>query len=378
MHINQIFKKMFYCTALAALLSAASCGLRDDPESASGSDRDTSVMQSSYAQSEEQTKESDTQADGAVAVADFHYLDFDYSFFNYMRGVKYTINDEWLYHLVSHSPTPGTGKLPSTYISRYRLSVGHQDLKYIMTGRAQGECLERALLADSAGNCYLFGKLGKFDDEDTSVYQLEKYGPEGELLWRTEHTPADLSGMGFSLTEGLVTKDGRVFLYEGGARKTVFAFDKEGKLLGTYDPPLELLDGLAEGKDGKVYAYCITAEEPLFIELDGDSALAYTCPFTPLAAHSGYENGLCLRTAEGVWRYEPETEEIEPLWKWQDEYIQIDGNNVDRFFCGDDKFTALCFEQMRMHADDHTREQLTFASITLRDRQDYPEKKRSP
>lgn len=373
-------KKILFGTTLAMLsLAFISCGLRDDPGPASDEVEEVSAERDSLEQGEKETEGAESETGGITAVADFHYMQHPYPLSTSSVN-EYVINGEWLYYLEREWIIKDGNELTPPYVSRSRISDGYHDLKYIMSEKDSDTSLVRFLLADGAGNCYLFWEPGYQAAEGEAVYELEKYGTEGELVWRASYAPEELSGMGSSLTGGLVTKDGRVFLFgnemQGSkVKKVVFSFDEDGAFQEMFVPDIEVLDGIVEGKDGKVYCYGITEKNAFFLELGGDGK-ACACPVLPVAAYSGHEKGICLHTEEGVWGYEPETGETELLWRWDDEYVQMNGHYVDSFFSGDGKYMLLYLDGQgkSFEGNIHTRGSATFVSLTLEDSKNYARK----
>ncbi len=72
------------------------------------------------------------------------------------------------------------------------------------------------------------------------------------MLWHTECAAPQILDKGERLTEGIVTGDGRVVLYDYGEGGSVFVFGRDGSLQGISTPQLDSLEGIAEGKEGRV------------------------------------------------------------------------------------------------------------------------------
>lgn len=304
-----------------------------------------------------------------VAVAEFHYLPLSFLEKDFAMRRPYTINGQWMYYT---REVDGVGEdWASTYIhiDRSRISDGYREEDYYVAPEATSQVELHALLADGEGNCYAFWGPGHYPETEEKLYFLEKYGDRGELLWHAEYSPEDLQEKGEALNQGTVTADGRVFLYAGGKDGRVFAFGTDGTLENIYSPGLEALEGVAEGKEGRVYGYCLTGGSPLFVEL-GDPEKKYSCPLRPLDVYDGHGSGICLRDGAGLWSYEPETGETERLWGWADEYIQINGVDVSAVFRDNEEFTVMCFEQHTQDMD--VRPIQTFAFVTLEEGRKYP------
>ncbi len=222
------------------------------------------------------------------------------------------------------------------------------------------------LLAGRGGECYLFGKY-----RETTGFYLNIYDGEGTLLRHRDYSAQELDNMGEKLLGGLVTEDGALYLYAYGAGGTVFSFDALGNPAERYTPSLESLEGIAAGSDNRVYAYCVTGEEPLFTELGAEGA-PLSCPVRPNRVFSGYEKGIYLSTADGFWQYSPDAGKTDLLWGWNEDYIQLGGDELDQVFCGQDGLYLFLYDQAERAGK--MKEQLTVAKVTWQDSRDYPGK----
>ncbi len=350
-------------------LLSVSCGAGDNPDSVSGVGEGQSGQESAPW---EETGGTGTRAEdngGVTAVADFHYIETDKEIMPFDTMLSYAVNGEWFY-VTDYLEEEQTeeGEIPRDYygISRIRIADGSQEKFYVMTDIERwGESNRPLLLADREGNCHIFWRFHD-QEEETTTYRLEKYGPEGELLWRIEPDQEELQGMGERLDQGTVTRNGSIILYSYGEGGCVFCFGPEGSLEGVYQPELESLEGVVTGKDDRAYGYCVTGEEPVFVELGGIGE-RYVCPEVPLGVYDGYEEGIILRTGEGMSAYVPESGEYRKLWNWKDEFIQMNGDSVDKVYQEEGSFTLLC-------EFSNTYRVLTFASVTFEDSQKYPGK----
>lgn len=272
----------------------------------------------------------------------------------------YTFNEKWFY---AASPEYDREKQNGCwYIYRGRVANEFTAEEYVAR---EGYNL-LTLLADQEDNCYLYMQ------EEKGSFSLEKYDVGGELLWHTEYTASQLENRGERLAEGIVTGDGRVILYDYGVSGSVFVFGPEGGLQGIFTLDLGSLEGIAEGKDGQVYGYCITEEEPVFVSIE-DSAARFICPMTPLQVYGGREDGIYLCTGDGLWKYDPEAGETERLWLWDDEYVQIESSQVCHISRGEENINLVCQRSARkgMNWKGGT---LTFVSADFKSYRDYPEK----
>ena len=205
------------CCLLLVLLSLAmySCGPRENPESISISEEDE-----------------------LVPVAQFFDFRLPVPFY---RIPLYTFNDDWFYFIIGMYDQEKQG---------LRLDIYRNDLFGEFEPELYVERIGRysiTLLADRKSNCVLFSQ------EEDGSFSLKKYDGDGMMQWHTEYSASDLQGQGKKLTDGVITEDGRVFLYAYGEGGSVFIFGQDGSLQGTYVPELEILEGIAESREGRVY-----------------------------------------------------------------------------------------------------------------------------
>ncbi|MDE6518015.1 MAG: hypothetical protein K2L18_09240, partial [Acetatifactor sp.] len=137
-----------------------------------------------------------------------------------------------------------------------------------------------------------------------------------------------------------------------------------------YTPELDVLEGIAEGQDKQIYGYCVTGDEPVFVNVR-EPEKSFVCPIRPLQVYGGCEDGIYLCTGEGLWQYIPETGESQMLWLWDDEYVQIEISQLDYMFRGKEEVCVVCRETVN---GDLEVKALVFATVGIRDRRDYPEK----
>ena len=367
--------KKFLCllVGLTMSISINACGLRNVPEP---------VLDEAESTPGEESK--------TIAVADFYHMQLP---INVVDKVifHYAINDEYLYYTDISYKGGEIGAL--TQVVRKRISDGHTEEEYIVSERKRTELLEQVLLVDGEGCCYLLWVYGptegtagdilwdqhlRIEDnlaiEEEVIYSLEKYGADGKLLWHRDYTPEEFQMVGRTLYQGVVTTDGRIYLYTYGESRKIFAFSPQGELEETYAVDLETLDGVAVGKDNRVYAYCITGAKRVFLEIGGDGK-SYVSPVKPLQVYSGNEFGIYLNDKKGMWSYEPETGETELLWGWDDEYVQINASDVDCIFPGDRGCMLISMEDVSGYDNYHDRERvLTLAMISPADSRDYSKK----
>lgn len=371
MKCRQPSKKNFTLACLVMLSVLSSCGLRNQSEPAFYGAVNGTEEGEGTRQGMEGEAGSGEGTDGMIAVADFSYFLPDIPLFTYYADQEYCLNGEYFYYTqpVEHG---GDGEC-YCHIARYHISDGSQEKDYIVLEKSMEELFVIEMLADKEGNCYMFLGPSQGEQGADCNYYLEKYGTDGRLQWQTVYTPEELSGKGMHLEQGTVTEDGRVFLYTSGTGGTVFSFGAGGRLDEVYTPGLDSLDRVVIGKGNKVYGYCATGVESKFMELGkGKEADVYTAPVVPLGVYDGYEDGLYLRTGDGLWRYVPETGEAVYLWGWDDAYVQVDGNQIDRIAGEEQGMVLLCLEQTdRFYWE---REILTFAVVSSREVREYPGK----
>ncbi len=365
------FNNKICVMALLLPLLSASCGARDIPDSVSGVEKGDTVSSSP----QEDSSVAEAHRDGGsgkVAVAD--YIEMDDWWMRLCPGddsQSYAINGEWMYvtdhmGIVDEEKSQEESLFCNFGITRQRLEDGYLERNYADTGMDMYDN-KPLLLADREGNCYIFWRSMQ---EEATVYSLDKYGTEGNLLWRRELSDEELEGMGERLDQGMVTRDGRVILYSYGKGGLAFCYGTDGSQEEIYEPGLESLEGIAAGKDDRLYGYCVTGKEPVFVELG--SGEPYVCPVRPLAVYDGYEEGICLRTGEGMFTYVPESGETVQLWGWADDYIQLNTNRVYSVFQEDGVFTLLCGTDIYPGYDKELYAEV--ARVTFEDSGEYPGK----
>lgn len=330
-------KQRIYCLLLLFLsLVMYSCGLRETEESVS-----------------------DFEEEATVPVAQFQdmRLPVPMGWFQH-----YTFNEDWFY--VTSSEYDREMQQIRWCVYRGRVADEFEPEKYITR-----EGVLRALLADREDNCYLFMR------ENSGGFFLEKYDVDGELLWHTDCAAPQLLDKGERLTDGIVTGDGKVVLYDYGEGGSAFVFGTDGVFQGNCTPQLNSLEGIAEGQEGRVYGYCITGEEPVFVNIE-DEGERFVCPIMPLQAYGGCEDGIYLCTGEGLWKYNPEMGETKRLWLWDDEYVQIECSQISHISRGKETINLTCqrTERQRRQGLLWKGDTLTFVSVGFGNRHDYPEK----
>ena len=324
---------------LILLLTLISCGLRENPESVSVAE-DEGVL---------------------VPVAEFHDMRLPGALDHIWR---YTFSEDWLYCTARR--TDDSEATIQEMIQRnvwvvYRNGIYDAFDPEVYFEREGG--LPMILLADRESNFFMFCQ------DDNGEFSLEKYDADGAMQWHKGYAASELQGLGDSIGEGIVTADGRVFLHTYGKGGKIVAFGTNGELQKIYTPDVEILEGIAEGRDGQVYGYCVTGDIPVFVEL-GDACDQFECPIVPLQVFGGWEDGIYLCTGEEMWKYEPTSGETERMWAWDDEYVQIDGAHINHIFRGKEDVRLLCMEHYTHMWG--TGEVLTFVFVAHKERRDYP------
>lgn len=327
-------KRLACLVITTVLLSLTACGLRDHPEAFP-------------AETENHP----------VAVAEIYEMELPVS----MDQLDcHALSDTWLYltdrHYDNEQKVAGCRLLQNNIHKEY-----NPDIRIWEVGV---ESL--ALVPGQSGECFLFGK---FRERDT--YFLNIYDVEGTLQCHNEYAGAEFENIGEQLTNGVATADGCLYLYAYGASNSIYAFDQEGNLTAAYHSQLKSLEGLAVGKENRVYAYHITEDEPLFTEL-GTTTTPLSCPIRPSKVFGGYDEGLYLSTGDGFWQYDPETGETNLLWEWNGDYIQLSAVDLDQVFYGRDGLYLLFYDQVERPSK--IKESLIIARITIQDSRDYPDK----
>ena len=294
---------------------------------------------------------------GPVAVAKFQQMRLPIQ----LEALEqYATNGKWFY--ITRS-TPGA----AYQILRGEIGSAYEGAVYVTNETAF--CL--ALAADRESNCFILWK------EKSGVY-LEKYDESGKLLWHTDQDMSLWEGIGrnsvsdMSIAGSAVTTDGRLALYTQGTDSLVILFDKNGNLLQMTAPGLERLDGIAAGRDDRIYGYCVTGEDdPLLVDVENPENL-YVLPFRPLKVFGGQEEGVYLTTSEGLWIYDPETESCSFKWEWTDEYMNVDGQQLQEVICGKEQWYLLCHTSDSRQLSGTTK--VTVANVREENRREYGEK----
>lgn len=232
----------------------------------------------------------------------------------------------------------------------------------VFISRDKADCL--AMVLDRESSCFVLWK------DREGGFSLEKYNAAGELQWHINQSQEEFTSAAVNFNEGAVTEEGRLVLYSYGAEGRAAVFAADGALQGIYQPELDQLEGIAVGKDNRIYAYSITGEKPLLADVE-EPRKQYTLPFTPLKVFSGYEDGIYLHTAQSLWKYEPESGEAEIVWNWADEYVNLNPNEVESLFCGKEGWYLLCRSNSGT-AVDLFEKTATVAAVGYESRSDYP------
>lgn len=340
---KQIKKSLSCILFLLLSLTICACGLRSDtPGSAF-----------------------DVEEGVPVPVAEYRYMGIPIQF-KYFDN--YAFNHQWFYVT---SPkvnwdTPASAEDNNSQWRILRSGIGKEFQSDIYIVKDNAAPL--ALLTDCESNCYVFWQHAK-----EAAYFLEKYDEEGNCLFSVEYPAEELMNKGSMLTEGAVDREGRIYLWYGGNGGSIYDFGEDGVLREVYTPELKALEGIAVGKENRLYGYCISNGEPEVAEVTHPEN-RYSCPFIPLKVYGGYEDGLYLTDSDGLWRYEPETGEAELMWNWLDEYVQIDAAELEDIFRDDSGVQLLCPANTADNEITFWPYDLTFVTVTWQDSREYPGK----
>lgn len=331
--MKQKVKHSLLCLFISLLM--CSCGLRENPESFL-----------------------DFGDDDPVPVAESYDIQMPVP----LGTLKaYTFNERWFYCIDPKFDM----EEKHVYYSLYRSSLSGGEFEpELCVKELKG--VPTVLLTDREDNCVLFGK------GDNGQFVLQKYDKDGVLQWCQEFTAQQMREQGDGIQDGVIGGDGRTYLYTYGAGGSVFVFGQDGSLQGVHVPELEELQGIAEGRESRVYGYCLTGEEPVFTAVEGKER--YVCPIVPLQAYGGAEDGIYLCVGEGLRRYDPETGETGKVFDWDDEYVQIDGARVQQIFRGAETVQVLSLERHMSSRITYIGEILTFAAVSYGERGEYPPK----
>lgn len=294
---------------------------------------------------------------GQVAVASFQQMKLPIQ----LEGVEhYATDGKWFY--ISRQKN-----------GMYQILRGEISRDYegeVFLSKEKAICL--ALAVDRESRCFALWK------ESGCVF-LEKYDETGNLLWRADQDASQWSDIerhnsvtDLSIEGGIATTDGRLALYTHGMASLVILFDENGNMLQMDACELERLDGIAAGKNDRVYSYCITGEgEPILANIEEPSQ-CYVLPFRPLGVYSGHEEGIYLSTDEGLWVYDPESGHTEIKWRWNDEYMNVDYRRLRDIFCGDGEWYLMCPIPGTLLGYGST--EVTMVSVKDEDRREYGKK----
>lgn len=262
-----------------------------------------------------------------VAVAEADEMTLHYRFINVIYNCyteKYVYSASWkTVYRCSFSDMVTTSVSADEYAVKYIEKPEEFTLICVMPGRED--------------NCYLF-----CHNDETGAFVLEEYDESGNILWSREYTTEELGEVawGYLNMYGEVSWDGDGFcLYSTGAMGTVYSFDGDGTFLGAHSGGVEYLEGVVYGKDSKIYAYDLEEERAVFVSVEDGAQWEY--PHMVLKAVSGYEDGICLLTSDGLLVCNPDTGETEERFFWDDEYVKIDVDRITRTFWGQENLYLL-------------------------------------
>jgi len=315
----------------------------------------------SACEKKEQAPEGSTQT-GQTAVADFQQMKLPIP----LNGLEYYTTDGKWFYITRQVFDPG-----STYqILRGAINSNYEGEVYL--SRENAVCL--ALAADRESHCFVLWKEG-------DRVSLEKYDESGKLLWHTNQDDPQLTAIdridlngNLYIAQSIVTTGGRLALYTYGRDRLVILFDENGTLLQITALEPDCSDGIVAGRENHVYGYCITGEEePVLADIDNPSQY-YILPFKPLNVFSGQEDGVYLSTSEGLWSYDPETGHTAIKWRWADEYMNVDYQQLREVFCGNGEWYLLCYTFDSLMTLGEMTTKVTLVSVREENRREYGEK----
>lgn len=297
-----------------------------------------------------------------VAVARFCEMDLPVPLEQFY---SYALAGDWLY-LADGIWDPEEGGLRERV---FRSDIGGEFQWEPHITRLYARC--QVVLADPEGNCILFSADTR--EEKAPLYLLEKYDAEGMLLWSQEYSGGMLEDAGEILDSGLLTSEGNILLFGyDGTGGRVFSFDAEGELEQIYHPNLEALYGVVEGADGHTYGYYMTEDQVKLEELG--SGTQYICLFAAESVHSGGREGICLCSGEGLWTYDPSGDALTEKYRWNGEYVNVDGLEIRQLVPGGEGIRLLCHESGIRSASGNLETRVTIVSVSMESSRDYPGK----
>lgn len=231
-----------------------------------------------------------------------------------------------------------------------------------------------AFVPDGEGGAFIYGQHDPLENGD--LFTLDKYDERGDLLWSRDYTGEELAAEGLNLTSGAAASDGRLYLYAAGEGGTVVSFDSDGAIKASHASGLDTLEGVLVTEDDGVYEYGYVGEKQSFAALGRGEASPAPFPMEFLKVFGGRGNHMCLNDAEGLWEYDPETDSCSLLWRWDDEYVQMTGRDIEHLRYADDVYYVM--NRMPDGETDYTRpswrpgQTVTFAAVSFQDRAAYP------
>lgn len=281
----------------------------------------------------------------------------------------FEMDEQWLYF----------GKGPSKYMENgqtdiYRNGIfdAYDPELYLSVS---GEFAPWFYVTDKKGGLFLYGQ--EKSNEGTENFSLEKYDKSGVLQWRRDYAANELGGGGERLKDGLAAPDGGVFLYAYGDGGRVVNVDEAGDIREVYVPKMDRLEGLAVTETGTAYAYGYVGTRQAFEKLGGDGEPLYA-PVGFKSAFGGREGNICLCTSRELWEFMPDAGDHVLLWRWNDEYVQLDGGGVETICYADNDYYIMGREwndELRNTPTWKEGEPLAFAKVSFQDAEAYPGKK---
>lgn len=206
------YAKYLYClVSLIILFTAISCGARESPDSVSGTEKEPEILVD-----KEDSITFGEENDSSIAVAEFHYLEIP------EQAWQIAMNDEWIYYAEMVEDETSKNEQYLWSIFRNKLSDTTQPETYLVSEKNTLCSWMNTMFLDKEGNCSVFWseneEVGPGEGRgDLTGYYLEKYDENGMLIWHVDYALEEFNGAGESLNQGLVTEDGRIFLYQTGS-----------------------------------------------------------------------------------------------------------------------------------------------------------------
>ena len=373
-------KKFFLYIArflfLPMLMAVVGCASQDGSGSSDAAINESGRMsvtrESGSAEDDGNSSKGATAAEGGspfVAVADFHDIRLPVPV-DYLSGIA--IDQDWLYLGTGHYNRELNQREMVVY--RNGLMDAYDPEQYIAITDEPGMQFDLLALVPGSDGIFVYGQYGS--KAESGLFTLNKYDNNGALLWSRDYMGEELEGEGTRLRDGAAA-DGSLFLYSSGKGGKIISFDGNGNIGELYTPHMDSLEGIAVTENGKAYGYGYISEKQFFVNLE-DIAAPSASPVEFRKAFGGKGDEICLCNRKGLWGYNPETDETHLRWNWDDEYIQLVGDNAEYLCYANDVYYIM--NRIQAAGADYMQpswrpgQTVTFAEISFRDKADYPGK----